>query len=486
MERLNTPLSKIIFKNAILSTIGSIALKVVYFLYNVYVVRKLGDDRFGQYSTILSFVTLFQIFAEFGMTQYVMREVARDHSKTQVMFWNLIFARLLLSFLSVIGITTAAYFMDYPPMLLFGIFLYTWMFALASIHSPLETILTAYERFDIVTIMSVVGQSVYVLFGALFLFSGKNFLWLIVAGFIGLIPPITIGLWAVLKNKLLTLRPNFSPKSWFLLMRAGLPFGISSLTMSITYSIDTVILSKFYAAEVIGWYRVAFDLVSTLLFFTGGFHKAIVPSLSRVFASEPEEIGRWYHRAVRIFILISLPLAFGGMVLAKSLIIFLYTDVFLPSVNAFQIIVWDIPLILYASFCGNIAIITRQEKKAARIYTLNAIFNIVCNLIFIPKFGYLAAAVIAVTTDFISAAQFYFLLRGQFNFPNLPSLLIRTIVAAGIMGFVVWIFPIKNIFLSIGIGGAFYFILLFILRIPDQFEKGLIQSALRKVKLIKV
>lgn len=486
MDKLNAPLSKIILKNTIFSTIGSIALKLVYFIFNVYVVRRLGDDRFGQYSTILSFVTLFQIFAEFGMTQYVMREVARDHSKTQALLWDLVFVRMILALISVIGIPAIAYFMDYPPILIIGIFMYTWMFFLASIHSPLETILTAYERFDVVTIMSVVGQSVYVFFGGVFLFTGKNFLWLIVAGYVGLLPPIAIGLWAVLKNKLISLRPSFTPRNWFPLIRAGLPFGISSLTLSAVFSADTVILSKFYPSNVVGWYRVAFDLVSTLLFFTRGFHSAVVPSLSRIYATDPEEVGRWYRRAVRVFILLSLPLAFGGMILAKSLIVFLYTEEFLPSVKAFQIVIWDIPLIMYASFCGNISTIIRQEKQAARIYTLNAIFNIVSNLIFIPKFGYLAGAVIAVTTDLISAAQFYFLLRGQFNFPNLPSLIIRTVLAAGIMGLAVWFIPIYNIFLSIGIGGIFYFILLFIFRIPDQFEKDLIQSALRKVKLVKV
>jgi O-antigen/teichoic acid export membrane protein len=484
-EKINTPLFKIIFKNTLFSTLGSLALKLINFIFNVYVIRRLGDDRYGQYATILAFVSLFQIFAEFGMTQYVLREVARDHSKTNFLFWDLAAVRFGLAILSIVGLTLAASFMDYSPVLVLGIFMYTCMYLLSALQAPLEALLTAYERFDIVASMSVVGQMVYVFFGAIFLLTGKNFLWLILAGFIGLFPPITIGAWAVIRYRIITSRPVLTPSHWLHLIKAGLPFGISSLTLSITYSADTVILSKFHPTEMVGWYRVAYDLVFTLLFFTRGFKDAIIPSLSRIHATDPDEVGRWYHRAVRIFILSSLPMAVGGMVLAKGLILFLYKEEFLPSAQAFQILAWDIPFVMYASFCGNISTITRQEKQAARIYVFNAIFNITLNLILIPGFGYMGAAVVTVLTDFISAAQFYLLLRKNMFFPNLRSLAIRVILAAALMGVTVWLIPLDNLFLSAALGAIFYILLVFLFRIPDQFEWGIINKILQKFNIIK-
>ncbi|HHX64515.1 MAG TPA: oligosaccharide flippase family protein, partial [Chloroflexi bacterium] len=66
---------RIILKNAISLTMAEIAIKVLTFAFNVYVVRRLGDDRFGQYSIVLAFTGLFSILLELGMTQYVMREI---------------------------------------------------------------------------------------------------------------------------------------------------------------------------------------------------------------------------------------------------------------------------------------------------------------------------------------------------------------------------------------------------------------------------
>jgi O-antigen/teichoic acid export membrane protein len=484
-DKTNSPLIKIVFKNTLFSTFGSLTLKFINFIFSVYVIRRLGDDRYGQYATILAFVSLFQIFAEFGMTQYVLREVARDHSKAQSLFWDLVAVRFFLAILSIIVLTVAASFMDYSPILILGVFMYTCMYLLSSIQSPLEALLTAYERFDIVSLMSIAGQIVYVIFGTIFLLSGESFLWLIIAGFIGLLPPITIGIWATLKNKILRLHPEFSPRSWIHLVKAGLPFGISSLTLSITFSADTVILSKNFPPEMVGWYRVAYDLVFTLLFFSRGFKDAIIPSLSRIHAIDANEIGRWYHRAVRVFTLISLPMVVGGMVLAQEIILFLYKEEYLPSVNAFQILAWDMPFVLYASFCGNVTTIIRQERRAARIFTFNAAFNILANLLIIPRFGYIGASVVTVLTDLISATQFYLFLRKDLYIPNFLSLIIRTMIAATVMGLVVWLVPLNNLFLSAGMGVLIYFLLVLLLRIPDQFERGLIKKGFQRIKEVR-
>ena len=86
----NPRLGNIIFKNTLFVTAGNLVLKLLSFLFGIFVIRQLGDGRFGQYATVLAFVGLFQIFAEMGVTQYVMREIARDRSKVDKYFWNLI------------------------------------------------------------------------------------------------------------------------------------------------------------------------------------------------------------------------------------------------------------------------------------------------------------------------------------------------------------------------------------------------------------
>src|SRR3972149_4795588 len=134
-------------------------------------------------------------------------------------------------------------------------------------------------------------------------------------------------------------------------------------------------------------------MVFSIMFLTYGFKDAIVPSLSRTYVKDPTEVDRWFYRTVRFITIISMPIAVGGMLTAYPIIRFLYTPDFINSAAALQVIVWDVPFLMFSSFCGNITTIVSEEKAAARIYATIAFFNITGNLIVIPAYSYMGASV---------------------------------------------------------------------------------------------
>jgi len=405
-----------IIRNTTFVTLGHIVLKALTFLFNVYVIRQLGDDRFGQYSIVLAFVGLFQIFFELGMSQYIMREIARDRSKAQSLFWNLVALRLLLAILGVVGITLGAVVVGYSPELILGVFVYTCGFLLSAFLVPLTTVLTANERLDYVTGLTILGQLTFVVLGAIFLFSGWGFISLIAANLIAAPLQIGLAIWAIRHHHMVRPSMQIEPRTWPRLIRSSLPFGIISLALTVAFSIDTVMLSMYRPEHVIGWYNVAYNLVFSLLFFFRGFKEAIVPSLSRTYVNDPVYVERWYYRSVKFITILSLPIAVGGALTAFPLIRFLYTGEFLPSALALQILIWDVPLLVFTSFCGNMTTIIGEERAAARIYSFNAAANVILNLYAIPRFGLVGAALVTVVTDLIGALQFYFLLRRKHLF----------------------------------------------------------------------
>jgi O-antigen/teichoic acid export membrane protein len=467
-------LGRIVLKNTVAVTAGSAALKAINFLFNVYVVRRLGDDRFGQYSIVLGFVGLFQIFAELGISQYVMREIARDRRKAPGFFWNLVTVRLLLALLGIVGITLGAAAYGYSSELVLGVFLFTCNFLLAALLAPLKVLLTANERLDYVTAVVVVGQVAFVLLGSVFLFGGLGYLWLIVAGLLSILPQIALAAWAARRHHLLSFPFQLDARTWPGLMRAGLPFGIISLTLSIAFSIDTVMMSRLLPEHVIGWYNVAYGLVFSIVSLSGGFQTAIVPSLTRAYASDPVAVQRWYYRSVKYGLILSLPIAVGGTLLAFPLIRFLYTDEFLPAALALQILIWDVPLLMFTSFCGDMTTIISEERAAARIYALNALANVLLNLYAIPRFGLVGAALVTVITDLIGVLQFHLLLKRKLKLPNMTWTIARVAAAAALMGGGVYWLGRLNLFVLIGLGGAVYGLLALAFQLIDRSEWALI------------
>jgi O-antigen/teichoic acid export membrane protein len=414
------------------------------------------------------------------MTQYVMREIAQDRSRTPSLFWNLTALRFLLAVLGIIGITLGAVIVGYSPELVLGIFIYTCGFLLYAFLAPLTTVLTANERLDYVTGLTILGQLIFVLFGAMFLLSGWGFISLIVASLIGI--PIKIGLaiWAIRHHHMATLSIQIEPRTWPHLIRSGLPFGIISLTLTIAFSIDTVMLSMYQPEHVVGWYNVAYNLVFSLMFFFRGFNEAIVPSLSRTYVNDPTQVERLYHRSVKFIAILSTPIAVGGMLVAFPLIRFLYTEEFLPSALALTMLIWDVPLLMFTGFCGNMTTIISEERAAARIYSINAAANVILNLYAIPRFGLVGASLVTVVTDLIGALQFYFLLRRKLHLPDMTGLFVRILVALVIMGVVVRVADDLSLFLLIGLGAGVYGGLVLALRLLDDTEWAMILRLLRR------
>jgi len=477
-------LGRTVFKNAAYITAGSLALKVLNFLFRVYLVRSLGDETFGQYSIVLAFVALFQIFAEMGISQYAMREIARDRSTTQHLFWNLVVLRLLLAGFGIVVITVAALVSGYSSVMVLGVFLYTWTFVLSALEAPLETVLVANERFDYITILGVTVQVCFAVLGSLVLYLGYGLIALVAVGLLAMVPQLLLAVWFVKRHDLLQFRVQFHVRSWPRLVRAGLPFGLISLSLIIARSIDTVILSWYWPDYVIGWYNAAYGLAISLLFLFNGFNTAIVPSLSKTFVSDANRVDIWYYRSVKMIVLISLPIAVGGMLVAYPLIEFLFTDQYLPAAVAFQILIWDVPLLMFASFCGNMTTVVDEERTAARIYFVNALANVVLNIIVIPRYGMIGAAVVTVLTDLLATLQFHFVLSRKLNLPRMLPLLLRVVLAAGLMGVIVAFASQMPLFFQITLGIVAYALFALLFRLLDESDWALLHRLANRGKLL--
>jgi O-antigen/teichoic acid export membrane protein len=239
-----------------------------------------------------------------------------------------------------VGITIGAALYGFTPELVFGVFLYTLTFVYSAFLAPLETLLVASEQMEYPTLVAVIGQIGSAVLGAMVLINHWGYLALIGVGLLAMIPQIVFAAWAVRRHKLVSRPITVTPALWPKMIRAGVPFGMITLSLTIAFGIDTVILSRFYPAEDVGWYNAAYRLSMSLLFFFTGFSMAIVPTLSKAFVNEPGTVERWYYRSIKIIMLTSIPMAVGGMLVAGPLIHFLYGEQYAPAAQTFQIIVW--------------------------------------------------------------------------------------------------------------------------------------------------
>ena len=474
---------RIIVRNTLFGIGGQFALRVANFIFTILVVRTLGDESFGQYSIVLAWAGLFGVIGDLGINQYLAREIARDKNKANELYWDTVVLRAILALIaSIITIGGAILFTDYPPEIILGIALFTATYYFAAITAPQQSVLTGNERIDVLAVMTVISQIAYMVLSGLFLFLGFDFVWLVLAGVINM--PLVIFLQGAVirRNKLGPPAFRLNRDLWWSLIRAGMPFAAVQLSLSFAYRVDTIFLSSYVDDATVGLYNAAYRLTMTMLTLSGAFNDAVLPTLAKEHANNPSTVRAWYHTSVRVMLMIALPIAVGGSLLSQQ-IIGIYGQDFLPASIAFAILIWDIPFVMYHSFCGNIATSIKRESRAARIYVSVGILNVVLNTFLIPQFGIVAACFVTVLTDFFGAALFYSLLRKELG----PGLKLRTLlwtgVAAIIMGALVYLLNALGIFtvIVVGIGILCYGILIWLLPAFTNEERHQIREVLRRL-----
>jgi O-antigen/teichoic acid export membrane protein len=446
-----------------------VVMKAMSFLFNIYVVRRLGADHFGKYAAVMAFIAIFAIFSDLGMAPYMLREIARDRKNIRWLLPNVIVMRFLLSGLVVVVATLIAQFLGKEQDMVLGIFVGACGLFLYAIQGPLDATLMAWERLDYSASFSLVNQLVFWGLGTLFLVIGWGFIGLLIASLAG------IACMAILEGRVVFQEISFrdlalSPRSWGKLVKAGLPFGISSLSFSLQGRFDSVLMSVTLTDATVGWYNVPLQLIQMLMLLARSVCTSMFPSLTRAYSQEPESIYGIVRRSLKYLLMLSLPIAVGGMVVADKFIVTLYTEEYINSVPLMRILIWTLPLLFLSELMGALIMALRMEKMGARINVLNALISVVLNLVMVPVLGVVGAALARVSGRGIRVGQYWKLLGSELLAGEGWKELARVALAAGAMGVSLLFLRELNLFISIGAGAVLYVMFLFVFRAIGRDE----------------
>jgi O-antigen/teichoic acid export membrane protein len=462
-------LASIVARNAAFVLGAQVMLKILAFLFNVYVVRRLGAVHFGRYSVVIAYVTIFAVFTDLGMAPYSVREMAEDHRRTSWLLPNIIAIRLVLSLVIILIAPLSAHWLGKNQGMVLGIFIASMGQFIYAFQGPLDSVLTARERLDYTAILSIVNQSVFWGLGVLLLVSGMGFIGLIIASLIGVAVVALLSGW-VLFRRLGVGRLVLSIQRWPHLLKAALPFGVSSIAYAFMQRFDTVLMSFVLTDAAVGWYNVPYTLINMMLLAAQSIAIAMYPSMVRRHKIEPGSLHTVAFQSIKYLLIICLPIAVGGTVLADRIITFLYTDEFAPSIPVLRLILWALPSLFLLELLGRVADTLHLERSAARINTINTVITVLLNVVLVPTLGLMGAALALVSGRAIRLVQFWLLIGNGRLVGQRWHPLLRVALATGLMGAGVFFLRESNLFLAIGSGAALYVVLLIVLRAVERRE----------------
>ena len=475
-----THFSKTVLRNFLFTGGAQIIIKIISFTFSVLVIRRLGPEVFGQYSAILAIGAVFMIFSDLGLSPYATRQVARlrseENSEEHIreLYGNMLGLRIVLTFITACMQIGTAWLTGEPMIIIGAVALNCLGLFMYGIQGSTDSVLSGMERFDISARARVGQQILFVILGTAALFLHLSYYGLIGASICAILL-LTIQCWHGLRS--LGISPgHIQPQKWLKLLRVSLPFGVIGFTLGLSYKFDSLLIYHFRGDSENGLYTAAYNLIFSMAMISNVINTALYPSLSRQAAHDQSSLHHVYDRILRYLIITGLPIAVGGSILADHIILLLGGEAYRGAIDVFRILVLVSPLMFVSEYLGYIVLIRGEEKLAARSVVISTSVNVVANILLIPRYGMMAAAVITVITEAVLMGQYASVIYGKVHF-NLKNSFVAPLIAAMLMGAVTLVLRDHVPFaITILLSACVYLPMLFVFQIIGQDEMHFLRS----------
>jgi len=452
-----------IVKNTAALFAAQFAVAILSLALAIVIARSLGDVIFGKYSFALAFTSIFAVFLDLGYNTLLIRDVARDKSQASKYLSNVLLMRAFLFPIIFTSIVIVVNVLGYPAdtknvVYLFGVYL-----LIMSFSDVFKVTFRVFEKMEYEASITIFAAMIRLSLGLLVLFMGYGLIELalvfILSGILDLLFCFVICTRRFVKPKM---EPDFG--FWKSTMKVALPIGMLSIFGLIYTSIDTVMLSMMKGDAVVGWYNAAYNLVLGFKPISHLFMNALFPLMAGYSTSSTDSLKIVYEKSFKYLFILGLPIAVGMTLLADRFIILLYGQQFHPSILALQILSWDV-LLFFSYFCMAFVLVslTKQNRMAA-IAGCAALVNIILNLVLIPPFSYVGAAIATIITETLLIALFFSVISKSFYKLPIGKILIKPSIASLIMGVVIYQFMEFNLILVIILAASLYCFVLYLTR----------------------
>ncbi|MDI3473661.1 MAG: hypothetical protein PWQ48_1942 [Thermotogaceae bacterium] len=376
--------------------------------YGVIVIlsRTLGPEGLGQYSFIFYYVSLLGIFADFGVSYYLMREVARDKKKLNELLPDVLGFKIILAifnFLVIVGIT---FFLPKPDWMKAIIILVGAEAMLMWISWVFVNITYAHEVTKYEAIARAVERFWAFFVGGMVLYAFKSLSPFIIALLVGYtIRELLRVKWGA--QFVGELKIRFKPEIWKSLLKKSYPFWLIGLFTLIYYRTDMVMLSLLREDYETGIYRAAYTLIEVSLFIPGIVVSTAMPSMARLWKEDRETLNVLFKKSFQMLVLLGVGGLTGYYIFARLGILIVFGQEFLPSVPILRILAFSVPSMFLNSLFGSYMNATGRELTFTKITGFTALFNVVLNYFLILQYGPEGAAIATVVSQGIVSVLSY-------------------------------------------------------------------------------
>lgn len=376
-------------------------------LVGIWVARYLGPEKFGIFSYVLAFTTIFGGIAKLGLDGIFVRELIHQpklqNTYMGTAFWLKVIGAVMVTFFMACIVpftsndaTTNLYIFIIAGGLFFQSFEVIEFYFQSQVLAKLISICKVIQ----LIFSSIIKVCLVLIQADLFWFVCVTSLDMFSLAFSYFIAYRIKGNASFFKCFDVEIAKKLLKDSWMLVF--------SSLVVMIYMRIDQIMIKEMLGDYEVGIYSAAVKLSEAFYFIpvllTASVFPAIINARKESAALYQKRMQRLYAFLIWLAIIVALPMT----LLSERLIMLLYGEAYLPAGQVLMIHIWAAVFVFIGVAFSKYLLAENLQRIAFQRTLMGAIANVCLNFILIPKYGLQGAAIATLLAQFMANYMYDF------------------------------------------------------------------------------
>jgi len=458
------------FKKIASNTLSQIFSKAATAIISIFLISLLTNyltiELYWLYSKIYNYIWIFVFLADLWLYAITIREITNNRNNSQKIVWNVMSLRLMLWIIILFLASWIAYFLPgYNSDLALSAIVIASVFTIFQLlNSSILALMQANMKIEFSAISLIIAKLVnlwlvgliaYVIYPKELVESSSYF-----SPFLYIISAWVV--WVIVNTILNYYYARGIVKFWFNfdwkyikhLFKISLPYGLALFLSVVYFKVDIIILSLMEWPELwdlsIALYSLPMKIVEVLMVIWWFYMTSLLPSLTKAFKEKDTKM-------LDNLIWISFKVLFSFSMLVLSLWIlfreylieiiansdYINTTHIFNSSDAF-LVVFAVIVFNFLSLVFIYSLVASEnQSRLLKINIIVTIFNIVWNIILIPKYSFIWAWIITLLSQILLTFMWYYYTRKLIKF-HLPILFILKNIIIWIVVFLCWHYVLNS------------------------------------------
>lgn len=397
-------------KNASWLIAGKIVQMILAFFIGLITARYLGPSNYGLIGYGTTYVTFFSSLCSLGINSVLVKELVDNHEKSGEIIGTTLALKAIASFASVIMIFGIVSIIDKNDSVAIVVTMLCSIGVFFNIFDTLNYWFQSRFQSKYSAIAILVGYLATSIYRIVLLILKKPVQYFALASavdylFVGL---ILILFYIKNKGNKLAFSLQYSKellgKSWH--------FILPNIMVAIYSQTDKFMLKQMINETELGYYNAALTICNMWVFVLNAIIDSFYPSIMGLHKEGKESL--YIKRNKQLYAIVFYLSIFVATIIclfATIIVRILYGDLYLPAITPLRVVVF------YSSFAflgvaRNAWIVAEEKQKyLIWIYVFSTSFNIILNILLIPIYGAVGAAIASLVSQVLSTFVVPFILK---------------------------------------------------------------------------